>query len=299
MEELKKTKISLAFILGGIMVMIYLLIFGVVILYLLYQNHNVKITQYICANSSIGLNFDGYKIIQISDLHGDLPFDKLDRIERILENEKPDMVVITGDIIDNLHLKYWGKIMGFLDFIEKYNVYYVTGNHEYMHDECRNVILEIEKRKIKVLHGERVNITRAESIMFVYGIDDPYVFYGENIPAKYKTPHYEFIQKLSKIKVEKNRFSILLTHRPEFFEYYVESGFNLVLAGHAHGGQWIIPGLGGVIAPDQGLLPKYVKGKYIKKDTTMIVSRGLGNSVVPLRIFNEPEIVEIILKSAY
>ena len=92
-----------------------------------------------------------------------------------------------------------------------------------------------------------------------------------------------------------NRFIILLSHRPEMLDVYEAAGVDLVFTGHAHGGQWRLPGIGGLIAPGQGFFPAYTEGSHTEGDTTMYVSRGLGNSLMPIRIFNRPELVVVEL----
>ena len=96
---------------------------------------------------------------------------------------------------------------------------------------------------------------------------------------------------------DKNKYSILLSHRPELFETYVDNNINLVFTGHAHGGQIRIPFIGGIIAPNQGLFPKYTSGIFTKNETNMIVSRGIGNSLFPFRINNNPELVIVELNN--
>ena len=93
------------------------------------------------------------------------------------------------------------------------------------------------------------------------------------------------------------KYFILLSHRPETFEAYVMEDIDLVLSGHAHGGQFRLPFRGGVVAPNHGLFPKYDAGIYTKNNTTMIVSRGVGNSIIPVRFNNRPEIVVVTMKS--
>lgn len=99
----------------------------------------------------------------------------------------------------------------------------------------------------------------------------------------------------AKIETQPDRYNVLLSHRPEFLEEYAEEQVDLVLSGHAHGGQVRLPFIGGLVAPNQGILPKYTAGLYEQQNTSMIVSRGLGNSIIPQRIFNRPEIVVVQL----
>jgi hypothetical protein len=124
------------------------------------------------------------------------------------------------------------------------------------------------------------------------GIDDP----ANRIePATgLATAEENIIKSLNRAE-EAAAFQILLSHRPEMLSLYSEYGFDLVFSGHAHGGQFRIPFVGGLVAPNQGLLPKYTAGKHEAGDTAMIVNRGLGNSLFPFRIFNRPEIVEVTL----
>ena len=97
------------------------------------------------------------------------------------------------------------------------------------------------------------------------------------------------------LMTENDCLTVLLSHRPELFDTYVQKGVNLVFSGHAHGGQIRIPFVGGLVAPGQGLFPKYDAGVFAQGNTTLIVSRGLGNSIIPLRINNRPEIVIVTL----
>ena len=123
------------------------------------------------------------------------------------------------------------------------------------------------------------------------GLDDPDFTDGSSYD-----PERLFENKLQNMDLEPG-FTILLSHRPELFPAYSASGIDLILSGHAHGGQFRIPFIGGVAAPNQGFFPKYDAGEYHESGTTMIVSRGIGNSVIPVRINNRPEVVMIELVS--
>ena len=110
---------------------------------------------------------------------------------------------------------------------------------------------------------------------------------------------FDFTADIISMEIEsaenREEYKILLSHRPEVFDTYVEKKMNLVLCGHAHGGQFRLPLIGGMIAPNQGLFPKYDGGIYEKESTTMVVSRGIGNSIIPVRFNNRPEVVMIVL----
>lgn len=139
-----------------------------------------------------------------------------------------------------------------------------------------------------VLHDESIVIEKDGQTIQMIGIDDPdfsYIAADKIVSTKLETMDI------------KEGFTLMLSHRPELFDSYVENEIDLVLSGHAHGGQVRIPLIGGLIAPDQGLFPKYDAGVYSEGNTTMVVSRGIGNSVIPIRINNRPEIVLIELQS--
>ncbi len=104
--------------------------------------------------------------------------------------------------------------------------------------------------------------------------------------------------KLSELMSDNDKYTLLLSHRPELFEVYVKCGADLVLSGHAHGGQFRLPFVGGLVAPNQGLFPEYDAGLYTEGNTNMVVSRGVGNSILPFRFNNRPEVILIELEKA-
>lgn len=278
-------------------VLVVLLMMSGVFAFIYYSNHSVVLSKHVYCNAGIPQTFHGYRILQVSDLHGDLPRRKFHRLLGMIREEKPDIVVFTGDAIDHVHRRQYHKAVAFMqELSEEFTVYYVTGNHEYMHVECRPIIGAYERMKCRVLHNEEVSLEKDGQKIYLYGVDDPYALYKGNVPEKYKTPEDDFRELFRSLFPERSGFSILLSHRPEFFDEYVAGNYDLVFTGHAHGGQWWIPFVQGLIAPDQGLFPKYVKGKYVREGTTMYVSRGLGNSVVPVRLFNRPELVMVTLQ---
>lgn len=265
--------------------------------FVVYSNHWIGVARVVFEHVFLPEAFDGLKIVQVSDLHGDFPKWKEKRLLKLLEKAAPDIVVITGDVIDHTHHKHYAQMLELVQTIAKrYGTYYVTGNHEYMHKECEAMIGDLQESAVHVLHNEKCVLEKAGQVLGLYGVDDPYMLYHGKVPDAYLTPAKEYIAFLKELPLPEEKVSILLAHRPEFFESYVEKGFSLVFTGHAHGGQWRFPGIRGVMAPDQGMFPKFTGGSYQKDKTTMIVSRGLGNSTFPLRLFNRPEIVCVVLR---
>lgn len=254
--------------------------------YLIWGNNSVTVSQYTIAPDALPEQFDGYRIVQISDLHNKDFGSRL--IEKIGEL-KPDIIVITGDIIDG----YSTKLSVAAEFAENAckisPVYYITGNHESRLPEEYEVLrAQMELFGVTVLDGKAVTLEKNGGEICLAGVDDP-AFFGTYLLGENEI---QFKEALSSLKEQAGgKVSILLSHRPEYFDMYAELGFDLVFSGHAHGGQIRLPFVGGIFAPGQGFFPDYTSGVYESGETSMIVSRGLGNSLFPFRVGNRPEIV--------
>ena len=203
--------------------------------------------------------------------------------------QAPDLVLLVGDIVDDEPRMPEARALETVAALaEGWPVYYVTGNHEFWSGRPEEIKAEIRAAGAVVLEGQTLPVTAAGQPLLIAGVDDPAA--GEE----------EWRAQLSRAAagLDGAVFSVLLSHRPERAEEYAGLGFDLVLAGHAHGGQWRIPGLiNGLIAPNQGLFPKYAGGAYdLGGGTAMIVSRGLAreSTRVP-RLYNPPELVMVDL----
>lgn len=251
-------------------------------IYLVWGTNSISISRYSIENSSIPESFKGFRIVQVSDLHNK-EFGKDQRIlMKKIEKEKPDIIVVTGDLVDR---RKWGtkNAMSFIDrAMEIAPVYYVSGNHEVWSGKYSIVRNKLLEKGVYVLDDDTVEIKNKNSHIFISGIIDTGYEDRENYVA-------DILSKVSK-DIDDNTFSILLSHRPEHIKDYSKAGFDLVFSGHAHGGQIRFPFIGGVYAPHQGFMPKYTSGMYQMKNTFMVVSRGLGNSIIPIRFMNRPEI---------
>lgn len=258
-------------------------------IWLAYTNVNIETTYYDVESDLIPAEFDGFKIAHISDLHDR---DWKGALESLVESEKPDIIVITGDIVDPSNRYYDNSLTFIKNAVTIAPVYFISGNHEaYMTDYVfmKNAIKEYGAT---VLEDENVFIERGGEKINLIGLKDP--DFAENVEY-YSYNHIlkTAINSMTRTDV----FNIVLSHRPEYFEGYSETDANLVLCGHAHGGQVRLPSGEGLIAPGQGFFPKYTEGMHSKDNTAMIISRGLGDSVIPIRINNMPELVIITLKS--
>ena len=238
-----------------------------------------------------------FTIAQVSDLHNAQFGQGNQELLALLEEVKPDMIAVTGDLIDSRST----NLSVASDFMERAvkiaPVYYVTGNHEARVLDAYQAIKDVmEAAGVEVLEDEVVPIP-GQPIELV-GLDDGSF---DRVPDQALVDSAGWnlqlaLDELSKAwEGETNVCRVLLTHRPEYVELYAQYDVDLVLAGHAHGGQIRVPGLGGLYAPGQGFLPAYEDGLHQVGETRMIVSRGLGNSIFPLRVNNPPELVVVTL----
>lgn len=253
------------------------------LLFLFWQNNALVISNYQIASDEIGEDLDGYKIVQISDLHNKEFGKGQKRLLKKIEQCKPDLIVITGDLVDSSHT----DIEIAMEFVEGVcamaPVYYVTGNHEKWLEEGleQELLKQLEQKGVYCLNNEKQEIKVGKNRFLLLGLDDSNLL-------------DDTLKGLSSDTQE--QFTVLLAHEPQNVLRYSNCEMDLVLSGHAHGGQIRLPFIGGVVAPDQGFFPEYTAGIYEEGNTSMIVSRGLGNSITPIRIFNQPEIVSVELK---
>ena len=215
--------------------------------------------------------------------------DRMIPVIKLIEKEKPDIIVITGDLVDSnkTNIDIAQKLVGTLTGIAP--CYYVTGNHEAwlgeQYQELESILLD---EGVAILHDRAVQLIKNTESIQLAGLDDP--DFTDRAPLQ---------QSMIKTKINNmnltDNYCVLLSHRPEAFEDYVSENIDLVLSGHAHGGQFRLPIIGGIVAPNQGLSPKYDAGLYSENYTTMVVSRGIGNSIIPIRFNNRPEIISVEL----
>lgn len=227
--------------------------------------------------------FHGFKILHISDLQNKRFGKKQKNLVYRVECISPDIIVITGDLINRSRTDL-DAAMELIDaIVDLAPVYYVSGNHEHQSGRFEELAERLTKAGVKVMNNGRTVIQRDGDTMVLMGLTD-----------KRANPYYRSILHML-CEGQEEEFKILLSHRPELFEDYVEENIDLICSGHAHGGQIRLPGIGGIFAPNQGFLPAYTAGMYREGKTAMVVSRGLGNSSFPFRIGNRPELVEITL----
>lgn len=252
----------------------------------IWENVTVGVTHYTVASDRLPQAFNHFKIVVVSDFHNAEFGKENDTLIKLIEKEKPDIIAFTGDLVDSRRTDIETAEGLVRNLAEIAPCYYVTGNHEArlgeQYQKLEKILLE---ENVVVLHDRYTELTRNNEKILIAGLDDP------NFTDINSAVHNSILEtKLDGMNLSDSYF-VLLSHRPEAFEAYKSAGADLVLSGHAHGGQFRLPFIGGIAAPNQGLFPKYDGGMYSESYTTMIVSRGVGNSIIPVRINNRPEIV--------
>lgn len=262
--------------------------------FIIADNYNVRATEYTVEAATLPKSFDNFKIVQISDLHNTEFGKDNEKLLKIIKEQNPDVVVVTGDTIDGFFTNIQTPIKLFEEVLEICDVYLVVGNHEIRSDSTLyfDFLDTLTEMGVVVLKDESAYIEKNGEKIQVIGLND-----ASNYKAVYGDTYKEALTEAINTLDEEDAFTVLLSHHPELFKEYAKTDVDLVFSGHAHGGQVRIPFLGGIIAPDQGVLPQYTEGSFTENNTTMIVSRGLGNSIIPLRINNPPEVVVVNLKA--
>lgn len=258
-------------------------VFIALISYCLWENNALTTSNYTYTSGEIGSELDGYKIVQISDLHNKSFGGKSSRLLEAITAESPNIIVVTGDIVDSRHTDIDTALEFVQGAVEIAPVYYITGNHEHMlsAEDFDTLMQGMTDAGVIILDNECTQISVGDAQFNLIGLSNTDLTdgtLGDISPSS------------------ENQLNILLAHQPQFIENYAAGGADIVLSEHAHGGQIRLPFIGGLFAPGQGLFPEYCDGSHTVDHTTMIVSRGLGNSVFPLRINDRPEIVVLELK---
>jgi uncharacterized protein len=258
-----------------------------------FQNNSIVTTETTISSAKIPASFEDYKIVQLSDLHSKTFGDNQSVLVQKVNKTNPDLIVFTGDLVDSKKYNEKNSLTLMEELVQIAPIYFVTGNHEWWSGKFSSLENKLDDIGVQVIRNTSDVITNGNDKVHIIGIDDP-----AQVNEGYEELGITEEAVVNSVEgLEEGYFKILLSHRPEMLPLYSDYEFDVVFSGHAHGGQVRIPLVGGLIAPNQGLFPQYTSGKHILDNTTMIVNRGLGNSIIPLRIFNRPEIVVVTLKS--
>lgn len=304
------------------LIIIKLIIIVLIVLFVInfLLNKNIFSIQYKIQSEKLPKEFNDYKIVQITDVHSIRNEIQIDKIISKVKKQNPNLICVTGDLIDAEYYLHQNDLYlnNEIEEIEKFTVdfmeelvnicdtYYIYGNHEMMLlDDPENNLFKknLENIGVKILNNSIDILEINNKKINIVGVQDPATLYKDKKYAYYGNSNKDKVEKiLNDLFLEiseenKNNFTILLSHRPEYFELYDKYNIDLALTGHTHGGIIKLPIINGIYAHPQGWFPKYSYGKYETKDFTMITNGGIGYSKLPIRIFNPPEINSIILNS--
>ena len=264
-----------------------------VILWVIWGNTALEVNSYVIQSNKIPKSFSGFRIVQVSDLHNAEFGEGNEQLLSLIQDQSPDIIVITGDLVDSRNTDIEIALEFVRGAVKIAPVYYVTGNHEARITEYAELKNGLEQAGVTILENEKLKLERAGETITLMGVDDP-SFRTDYLFGDAQTVTASVLDDLMD---GNDGYTILLSHRPELFTTYVACGVDLVFTGHAHGGQFRIPFVGGLVAPNQGFFPEYDAGLYTAETTNMLVSRGVGNSMVPVRINNRPELIVVQLES--
>ena len=283
--DTKKNKFIFFSILSAVIVTLIIVI--------VWGNTALELNTYTISCSQAPKNFDGYRIAHISDLHNTQMGKDNEKLLSMLQEAEPDIIAITGDLIDSRNTNVERALQFVRKAVKIAPCYYVTGNHEARVKEYNELKNGLTSVGVIVLEDDYTELSIGDETIKLIGVNDP------SFQTDYLFGDSESIMdsKLTELHTNGDGFTILLSHRPELFYIYAEHDIDLILSGHAHGGQFRIPFIGGVVAPNQGFFPEFDAGIYTDGNTNMLVSRGVGNSILPLRINNRPEVLLIELNS--
>lgn len=276
-----------------IVLSVFAIVLLVLIVWIAWGNSALELNTYTILNDELPESFDGYRIAHVSDLHNAQMGDNNESLLAMLKEANPDMIAITGDMIDSRRTDIAVALQFAEEAVKIAPCYYVTGNHEARVSEYIELKKGLTQLGVTVLADGRFTVEQSAESITLIGVDDP------SFQTDYLICDVEFVMqsKLHGLIQAEDSYTVLLTHRPELFDVYTKNNVDLVLSGHAHGGQIRLPFIGGLVAPNQGFFPKYTSGFYKQEGTNMIVSKGVGNSIFPFRINNRPEVILIELKT--
>ena len=254
--------------------------------WLVWGNVSLETEYYTVTDKDIPEAFSGYRIAHVSDLHNATIGKGNRRLLSAIRDTEPDIIVITGDLIDSRRTDMDVAFDFVREAAQIAPVLYVSGNHEARLDYPA-IRQGLREAGANILDDDKMILGDGENSLAFLGLADQSFSSAE-----------EMSEKLDSLLQETAGYRILLCHRPELFDIFQKKDIDLMLSGHAHGGQVRIPFVGGLYTPDQGLFPKYDAGLYEAEGSRLLISRGLGDTILPLRIGNRHTLLVIELRSS-
>lgn len=284
----------------GIKFIIFIILIIAFIIEIIVSNNVISVTEETVLYSKLPDSFYEFKILQLSDLHSKKFGKDSERLLNTIDKQLPDIIVMTGDMINTTDSDY-NVIYSVATYLsQKYPVYYIVGNHEQSlkKEKLVEVVDHLKELGVTVLDNEKATIELSGTKINLYGMWFNLRYYKDltNDDTKYYKLGIEQMETILG-EANKNEFNIVLTHNPVYFETYSKWGADLTLSGHMHGGMIRLPSIGGIFSPEKDWFPKYDSGVYSIGNNTLIVNRGLGNGTLGFRLFNRPEITAITFRT--
>ena len=252
-----------------------------------FENNVIDAEEIAVSSARLPSAFDGFRVVVISDLHGKEFSPDNEELVAAVAAAEPDLIALTGDLGDeNADPETVAAQMAPLTALAP--TYYVSGNHEWVMEDPWGFFGLLEENGVKVLHNAWETLTVDGETIVLAGVDDP------NGPWDQKTPE----QLVAEIRASLgDPYILMLAHRNEQLDMWSDLDVDTVLCGHGHGGIVRLPFVGGVLGQGRQLFPEYTNGLYTQGRTQMVVSRGLGNSGLPFRLFNRPHLPIVVLQT--
>lgn len=272
---------------------IFVILVILIALLFVHSNFTVGTTEYKVFSSELPDEFEGYRIVQLSDLHNRrYPF-----LLAQIDKQKPDIVVMTGDMVSSDDTDFSPFLALAESIVNKYKTYFIVGNHEQMlsHENYERLISEVKALGIEVLDNSCATLKKGSNKINLYGLWFNLRYYRDLNDEKEATYFVDKEKMTELLGNAKDGLNILLAHSPVFFDGYADWGADLTLSGHMHGGMIRLPGYGGILSPERELFPEYDAGLFEKDGSKLIISRGMGEHI-GFRFLNQPEIVAVILE---
>lgn len=274
-----------------LIVVVLFVVLIALIIWIIWGNTALVLSNYRISSTKLPEEFSGFRIVQVSDLHNAKMGQNNSKLLAMIKDTQPNIIVITGDLIDSRKTDLDTAVAFAQSAVQIAPCYYVTGNHESRVAVYSTLKEKLIETGVTILDDASYTLNYSGADISLIGINDP-AFYTDYLIGDEES---SIKNSLNSIEIEKDQFQLLLSHRPEYIHLYATYGIDLVLSGHAHGGQFRLPFIGGVYAPNQGLFPEYNAGIHTFENTSMIISRGIGNSLFPFRINNRPEVIVVEL----
>lgn len=284
------------FVIALLVIIIFLVVYS------LFENKNLTITNYLIEQNNVLPAFEGMRFVCLTDLHHNTYGKRNQKLIQQIRDCNPDAILIAGDMVTNSDTKNHSIALSLLgELAKEFVIYYAPGNHELKwsiaskkrHTGYEEYVDELKKLGIYYLDNDEIILKKESDMLQIVGLNLSLAYYNKG--SKKKPLTQEELRGYIK-QADPNCYTILLAHLPDYFEEYIEWGADLILSGHNHGGIVRLGRLGGVISPRYELFPKYDAGAFKKRHGVMILSRGLGTHTIPLRLFNRPELICLQIK---